>query len=81
MVRTQVQLTAEQARSLRQMAAARGVSMAAIIRESVDAYVRSAPRPSTAELRRRALAAIGAFSGPTDLARRHDDYLEEAYAE
>ncbi len=74
MVKAQVELTDEQADSVRRMAAARGISVEDVIRESVEAYVRPRPRPLTPELRKRALSAIGAFSGPTDLARRHDEY-------
>lgn len=40
MVRTQVQLTAEQVRALRRMAAREGVSVAELIRRSVDAWIR-----------------------------------------
>jgi len=75
MVKAQVELTDQQIDSVERLAAERGVSVGEIIRESVEAYVPSAPRLPKAELRRRALAAIGAFSGPTDLARRHDEYL------
>jgi len=79
MVKAQVELTDQQIHSVERMAAERGVSVAEVIRESVDAYLRRTPRPPRAELRERALAAIGAFSGPTDLARRHDEYLDEVY--
>jgi hypothetical protein len=72
-----VELTDQQIHSVERIAAERGVSVAEIIRESVDAYVRSAPRPPKAQLRKRALAAIAAFSGPTDLARRHDEYVAQ----
>jgi len=36
MVRTQIQLTEEQARALKEIAAARGESMAEVIRRAVD---------------------------------------------
>jgi len=75
MVKAQVELTDQQIHSVERMAAERCVSVADIIRESVDAYVRSASRLPKVEVRRRALVAIGAFSGPTDLPRRHDEYL------
>jgi len=73
MVKARGELTDEQADSVPRLAAARGISVADVIRESVEAYVRPTPRPLTPELRERALAAIGAFSGPTDVARRHDE--------
>lgn len=80
MVRTQVQLTEKQAAAVKQMASERGVSIAEIIRQSVDAFLRSGGRPTQAELRERALAAAGAVrDGPPDLSERHDDYLAEAF--
>lgn len=39
MLRTQISLTQAQARRLRRVAADRGVSMATLIREAVEAYV------------------------------------------
>ncbi len=80
MTRVQVQFTAEQSRALREIAAAEGRSMADLVREGVDALVRSRGRRSRAEIRERAIAAAGcARSGVKDLARRHDHYLAEAY--
>lgn len=79
MIRTQIQLTAEQADDLRRLAAARGVSMAAVIREAVDAHLAREQGPSWEERVERALAAIGVCdSGLGDLSERHDDYLAEA---
>ncbi len=80
MVRTQIQLSEEQARVLKRLATDRGVSVAALIRESVDRYVRSASPVDDQEQRRRALAAVGRFhSGRSDLAAEHDSYLSETY--
>ena len=79
MVRTQVQLTTEQAEAVKRLADERGLSMAEVIRQSVDAYVRLGPRPTREELRKRALSIIGIAHGPSDLSERHDDYLEEAF--
>lgn len=82
MVRTQVQLTEAQLRILKRLATDRGVSVAALIRESVDLFVRNAGLVDEQEHRRRALAAAGRFhSGRPDLAGEHDRYLEEAYQE
>lgn len=78
MIRTQIQLTEEQSRFLREMAEEEGVSMAEIIRRSVEAMMRSRHEPSLEERRRRAIALAGRFSGPPDLAARHDDYFAEA---
>ncbi len=79
MVRTQVQLTDEQARAIKRLAAERRVSMAELIRECVDAFLRSTQATPEAELRARALRAAGALRGPSDLARRHDDHAAEAF--
>lgn len=80
MVRTQIQLTDAQLRLLKRLATDRGVSVATLIRESVDRFVRSAGPVDDEEQRRRALAAAGRFhSGRSDLAAEHDRYLEEAY--
>lgn len=80
MVRTQVQLTEEQARSLRQLAAERGVSVAELVREAVDLLVRSGTAVLPAERQRRALQAVGRFaSGLKDVSARHDEYLKETY--
>jgi hypothetical protein len=79
MIRTQIQLTPEQARVLKQMAAREGKSIAELIRISVDALVQAGGIKDDAELRRRAIAAAGKLHGPTDLAAHHDQYLAEAY--
>ncbi len=80
MVRTQIQLTEEQARALREMAAEEGVSLAELIRRSVEATIQSHGGVSMAERRRRAIAAAGRFhSGLYDLAANHDKYLAEVY--
>lgn len=82
MVRTQVQITEVQMRTLRRLAADRGVSVAALIREGVELLVRAAERPDDKRQRERALAVAGRFrSGRADLAAEHDRYLEDAYAE
>ncbi len=79
MIRTQIQLTESQVREVKRWADERGVSMAAIIREAVDAHLRDSGRPSWDEIVERAIAAAGtAHSGLGDLAERHDDYLAES---
>ena len=80
MVRTQIQLTTQQAQLAKELAAERGVSIAEVIRQALDAMLQSRSRPSRDEIRRRALAAVGAIKdGPTDLSSRHDDYAVEAF--
>lgn len=78
MIRTQIQLTDEQVRALRRVAAQRGVSMAAVIRELVEQGLRT---PAAARSTR-ARAAIGRFgSGESTVSREHDRELERAFAE
>jgi hypothetical protein len=82
MVRTQIQLTEQQSRQLKARALSEGRSMAELVRQSVDVYLRSAGPPGRAERKRRALAAIGRFrSGVSDLSVNHDHYLEEAFGD
>jgi Arc/MetJ-type ribon-helix-helix transcriptional regulator len=80
MVRTQVQLTEEQITELRRLAAARGTSVAEVVRDAVNALLRSRLRPSWDERKQRAQAAVGQHgSGLRDVSTEHDRYLEEAY--
>jgi len=81
MERTQISLEPEQADRLRRLAAERGVSMARLIREAVDrAYGSVLAPPTRAELRDRAMSAVGCgHSGLGDVSERHDDYLDEIY--
>lgn len=79
MIRTQVQLTEKQVRSLKRLAVARQVSMAELIRQGVDAVLRSDAGIDLDEKRRRAIAAAGRFrSGRRDISQKHDQYLAEA---
>ncbi len=79
MVRTQIQLTKEQAEALKNAAAMRGVSMAELIRQSVDRLLEDAGGTSSRELRARAASVAGRFrSGASDVSLRHDEYLSEA---
>ena len=82
MVRTQIQLTEEQARAVRQLAQREGRSMAEIVRESLDARLRTSGVADRKELRRRALAVVGRFrSGVPDLGQNHDQYATESFVE
>jgi len=79
MVRTQVQLTEEQATGLRQLAHKRHVSIAELVRESVDQLLRHDGGNSGAECRKRAAQVAGRFrSGGLPLSDQHDRYLAEA---
>ena len=80
MVRTQIQLTEEQSKKLRKIAAQRNISMAELIRQGIDLYLHTYGNISQEERRRRAIKASGQFhSGKTDLSEKHDAYLAEAY--
>ncbi len=80
MVRAQIQLTEEQSRRLKALAAARGTSVAELIREGIDGVLRYASAPQPDELRRRAMEAAGRFhSSRRDIASCHDGYLADAF--
>jgi len=82
MVRTTVRLTEKQAEQVKALAVARGVSVAEIIRRSMDAFAATSQKPSKQELWERSLLAIGIVgSGLGDLAANHDEYLAEAYGQ
>jgi Arc/MetJ-type ribon-helix-helix transcriptional regulator len=77
MVRTQIQLTEEQAAAVKRIAAQRGVSMAAVIRDAVDEILDGDERRAQWE---RALSVVGSASGGGgNVSEEHDRYLEEAF--
>lgn len=81
MIRTQIQLTEDQATAAKHLAAERGVSLAEVVREALDHELQGESRNARWE---RALSVIGKFrdpQGPGDVAERHDDYLAEIYEE
>jgi hypothetical protein len=79
MHRTQVQLTDDQIAALRAIASAQNRSLAELVRESVDLYVKSSAKPNREEIVRRAKAIAGEFaSGLSDVSTRHDHYLAES---
>ena len=80
MIRTQIQLTEEQSVMLKKLAAKRSISMAELIRQGIDFYIRACGTVSQEERRQRAIEAAGQFhSGKTDLSEKHDMYLAEVY--
>jgi len=80
MVKTQVQLTEEQAKALKKIAMQKKIPMAEVIRQGIDFYLRSSGTISQEEKRQRAIKVIGQFhSGLTDLSEKHDEYLAEMY--
>jgi hypothetical protein len=78
MIRTQIQITPEQARALKRLSVRKGKPVAELIRQSLDAMLKSGGYPDPDELRSQALAAAGKLAGPEDLAQIHDAYLAEA---
>jgi LAS superfamily LD-carboxypeptidase LdcB len=78
MVRKQIQLTPEQARALKEMAAKEGKSVAELIRISLDDMLRAGGIKTQADLRRKASAAAGKISGPKNLSEEHDTYFAKA---
>jgi len=82
MVKTQVQLPEDDLAALRRLAAEEGVSVSELVRRGVKQVLASQGKPTREELWQRASAVAGKFhSGKSDIARRHDDYLAEAYAD
>jgi hypothetical protein len=82
MVRTQIQLTEKQSENLRRLAEIDNVSLAEVIRRSVDNYIEARQDVSREERKRRLLSVVGiGDSGVSDLGVNHDKYLTEIYAE
>lgn len=80
MVRTQVQLTDEQFKTLKTMAADQGLSVAELIRRGVDLYINTSGSIASKDRINRAIGAAGRFcSGLGDLSENHDEYLVEAF--
>lgn len=81
MIRTQIQLTEEQARRVKRLSRERGVSMAEVIRSFVEVGItEEAPRRDSAYARARKV--IGRFpdrAGARDLSREHDRHLVGAF--
>jgi hypothetical protein len=80
MVRTQIQLTEEQAQRLKAAARRKCVSQAELIRRYVDKMLPLDETRSDEEIRRRAIAVAGKLRSKTgDVAARHNEYLSEAF--
>lgn len=81
MVRTQIQLTEEQVRLLREMAATGRESMASLIRRAVDQFLLNR-KPDRMTLYRQAESVLGKYeAGVVDISIEHDRYLAEAFSE
>ena len=82
MLRTQIQLSEEEAAAVKRLAHERSMSMAAVIREAVDQYVQRESGVSLDERWQRSLAAVGGLrSGRSDLSQAHDDEFAAAASE
>ncbi|HEX9505559.1 MAG TPA: ribbon-helix-helix protein, CopG family [Acidimicrobiia bacterium] len=76
MIRTQISLSEEQMERLRRLARHRRTSIAALLREAVDARFSDVPSHE----RERALRVVGAFaSGAHDTSEHHDEALADAF--
>jgi hypothetical protein len=77
-IRKQVQLTEEQAKAVKRVATQRGVSMAEVLRELVDAHLMDA---SGGNQHDRAMRAVGRHrSSRRDVSREHDRELTDAFS-
>jgi len=77
MVRTQIQLTAEQYRAMKEEAHRKQISLSEAVRAAVELWLGQRERVETVQ---RSLASMGRFrSGRSDVSERHDSYLAEAY--
>ena len=84
MVRTQIQLTPLQVDALRRLSAERRVSMAELIRQSINSFLQESRETDTerAEKWRQARAVSGKFrSGLPDLSTNHDQYWADDIAD
>jgi predicted NUDIX family phosphoesterase len=80
MVRTQIQLTEEQARAIKRIANVQGVSIAEVIRRAIDRIISAGPTVDIGERHKRALEIVGKFrSARRDVSRKHDAYLAETF--
>ena len=79
MIRTQIQLTEEQAKKLRELSATSRDSVAALIRKAVDQFIVSG-NPDRSALYRQAEHVVGKYKSDSgDISIQHDRYLEEAF--
>lgn len=76
MVRTQIQITEEQAAGLRAISVARHQSVAALIRLSIESFLQS---EAAGRKRERAKSAAGRYSSAVpDIGAEHDKYLAKS---
>ena len=79
MIRTQIQLTDEQASRLKEMAHESNESIAALIRKALDQFLLK-QQPNRRALYRQAMAAVGKYTtGVHDVSIDHDRYIEKEF--
>jgi hypothetical protein len=79
MVRTQIQLTEDQARKLRELSIASNESVASLIRNAIDRFLATG-KPNRSAQYRQALSLAGKYKTEhSNTAVEHDRYLEEAF--
>ena len=80
MVRTQIQLTEQQAKAVKTMSNVHGISTAEVIRRAINLLLESSYIAEEGETRARALKIVGRFcSGRQNISKNHDTYLAEGY--
>lgn len=83
MIRTQIELTEQQADALRELSGREQVPLSELVRRSIDRMlcpVEPASGDQLQERRRRALSAVGRFaSGRPDGSERHDELAADAF--
>jgi len=80
MTRTQVQLTDNQLKALRQASITSGKSVSELIRQGVDQYLAGRSELAREERIERAIRVAGRFSsGLSDVSAKHDKHLAEAF--
>lgn len=78
----QIQFTEEQIDALRAEAAQLDVSISELVRQAVEARQKARIGASPEDRWERARSIPGSFaSGRSDVGRRHDDYLVEAFSD
>jgi len=80
MVRTQIQLTEDQAKALKKIAQSRHLSVAELIRKAVDTVIKANTVVNAEERHKRAIEIVGKFSsGKRGVSKKHDLYLTKIY--
>jgi hypothetical protein len=79
MLRTQIQLTEDQARKLKEISLSSNESVASLIRNAIDRFLLTG-KPNRAARYRQALSLAGKYEAEQpDIAENHDRYLDEAF--